>query len=391
MPHACPILPTLNLTARNVDAIRAPESGRVDYWDEKVSGLALRVSDQGTKTWIVRYRVKSGKQRRETIGRYPDRSLAEARIEAQARKVEVAKGGDPVAASKIDKNLTFSALADRYIDDYAKLEKRSWRKDRTAIDRDLNPVLGSMVASEIRRADIREALQKIRARGADIQANRTHEIVRRIFNWALDRDLLPETMANPAARIERAPERAGDRVLSPDEIKAVWASLDAEDTVIQRAFRLRLVTAQRGGEIQHMHCDQLSSESDGLWWTIPAEIAKNGLSHRVPLSPLAENILGDMKEGFVFESPKTGRPLANLWHPITEIRKRSEVDFRPHDLRRTAASHMTGMGVQRLTVGKILNHVEAGVTRVYDRHSYDKEKRDGLARWNEALTRMCQR
>ena len=297
----------------------------------------------------------------------------------------VAKGEDPVALAKADPTLTFMNLAERYIDEYAKKHKRSWRKDELAVERDLKPRLGSMRAAAIRRADVSDALENIRARGAEIQANRTHEIVRRIFNWAFTKGLLPETMANPATRIERAPEREGDRVLSPAEIKAVWQALDDEDEITQRAFRLRLVTVQRGGEVQQMHADQISSEADGLWWTIPAAVAKNGRSHRVPLSPLAEDILGGVGDGYLFGSPKTGRPLANLWRTVADIRKRSGVDFRPHDLRRTAASHMTGMGIPQLTVGKILNHVESGVTRVYDRHSYDQEKRDALEAWSSSL------
>ena len=60
----------------------------------------------------------------------------------------------------------------------------------------------------------------------------------------------------------------------------------------------------------------------------------------------------------------------------------------PHDLRRTAASHMTGMGVPRLTVSKILNHIESGITAVYDRHSYDQEKRQALDLWADKLRKI---
>ena len=67
------------------------------------------------------------------------------------------------------------------------------------------------------------------------------------------------------------------------------------------------------------------------------------------------------------------------------VRNRSQVRFVPHDLRRTAASHMTGMGISRLVVSKLLNHVETGVTAVYDRHSYDQEKRAALEAWGSRL------
>ena len=75
----------------------------------------------------------------------------------------------------------------------------------------------------------------------------------------------------------------------------------------------------------------------------------------------------------------------SIWKAVKRIRDRCQVDFRPHDLRRTAASLMTGMGISRLTVSKILNHVESDVTAIYDRHSYDAEKRQALDAWARRL------
>lgn len=89
---------------------------------------------------------------------------------------------------------------------------------------------------------------------------------------------------------------------------------------------------------------------------------------------------------WIFPSLKPGRHIEFLVQAAHRIRKRSGVDFVPHDLRRTAASRMTGdLRISRLTVGKILNHVETGVTSVYDRHSYDAEKRQALESWSHRL------
>jgi integrase len=131
-------------------------------------------------------------------------------------------------------------------------------------------------------------------------------------------------------------------------------------------------------------------DESGGWWTIPAERAKNGLSHRVPLSSLAQAVLKDVKQRcnqlpWVFPSQRRGRHLEQMVQAAYRIRNRSGVDFVPHDLRRTAASYMTGMGISRLTVSKILNHAERGVTAVYDRHSYDAEKRQALEAWARRL------
>src|SRR5215472_8114781 len=124
------------------------------------------------------------------------------------------------------------------------------------------------------------------------------------------------------------------------------------------------------------------------WWMLPGSRAKNGLAHRVPLENQALEILCNLKNPesdpvFVFRGGKRGQAIANLQKRMHAIRERTGIcDFKFHDLRRTAASHMTGLGIPRLVVSKILNHAEQGVTAVYDRHSYDAEKREALLKWD---------
>jgi len=172
-------------------------------------------------------------------------------------------------------------------------------------------------------------------------------------------------------------------VLSEIEIRTLWKALDAESAEMAAGFRLRLLTAQRGGEVFNIRWEDL--DLDNRWWTIPAEDAKNKLPHRVPLSTPALKILNalikDDRSGFYVLAGargKRGRAEAASRLGVT--------DFVGHDLRRTAASYMASDGVQRLVIGKILNHVEPGVTRVYDRHSYDAEKREALDAWARRLT-----
>lgn len=165
-------------------------------------------------------------------------------------------------------------------------------------------------------------------------------------------------------------------MLSEDEIRRVWVALDDEHAIIAALFRLRLLTAQRGGAVQGASWEEVDLASG--WWTIPAERAKNGLAHRVPLSPQAVKILKALKavaadkSAWVFPSTrKTGPHINHAQKAIERIVERSGVEFRGHDLRRTAASLIVGAGAPRLIVSKILNHVESGVTAVYDRRSYD--------------------
>jgi integrase len=230
-------------------------------------------------------------------------------------------------------------------------------------------------------------LDDIVTRGAPIQANRTLEVVRKLFNWAVGRDLI---QLNPCYRVPKpSSENRSDRVLSESEIRAVWNALSAEAPLTAAIFKLRLLTAQRGAEVLTMRWDQIANG----WWTIPAQFAKNGLAHRVPLSPQASALLHEIRplgSGSPWAFPDAdGEGHRTAIHKAHErIRRRSQVSFVPHDLRRTAASHMTSMGISRLVVSKILNHVEKGVTAVYDRYSYDREKREALDAWDARLEQI---
>jgi integrase len=154
------------------------------------------------------------------------------------------------------------------------------------------------------------------------------------------------------------------------------------------ALKLQLVTAQRRGEVISMRWEDVSDDI----WTIPAEHSKNGLPHRVPLSPLALELLGEAKQ--LAESPWVFpglKPTAHLGgnsvnHALQHSREVLKLsDLTPHDLRRTAATYLAGLRVPRLVIAKILNHSERGVTAVYDRHSYDEEKRQALDAWSQRL------
>jgi integrase len=156
-----------------------------------------------------------------------------------------------------------------------------------------------------------------------------------------------------------------------------------------------LLTAQRGGEVLGMRWAEVDF-SDGCW-TIPEERSKNGLSHRVPLSKPALALLEKERllrgeSSWVFPSASGLSPLAGIQKAIQRVRRRAGIDLRGHDLRRTAASNMASMGIPRLVIARVLNHVETGVTAVYDRHSYDREKREALEAWGrrlEEIVRVC--
>lgn len=375
-------MPRVRFTDRSISALPAPATGQTDYFDERAPGFGIRVTERGHKSWIVMYR-HSGRLRRLTLGPYPRLGLADARELAKRALADATRGEDPATRKKQDRLAdTFAQLAQLYLDQHAKPKKRSWREDERLLNHDLLPRWRSVKVKDIDQGQVRRILDAIVQRGAAVTANRTLALVRKIFNFAVARGL---AASNPCHGIERPTrEMPRDRVLTPRELRQLWHAWSAEEPSVAALFKLQLLTAQRGGELRSMRWDHIDLET--AWWTIPADGAKNGLAHRVPLSGSAMEILHTLRvssdgSDWVFPSATATGPRATFQKPVRRIRAATGVQFRPHDLRRTAASHLTSMGVSRLTVAKLLNHVERGVTAIYDRHSYDMEKRAAVDAW----------
>lgn len=381
-------------------------SGRTSYYDSKLTGLAIRVSHTGRKIFELYYRVKDQKgSRRIDLGPYPAITLADARELAKAKLLDAARGIDPAIERRATKEApSFGELAEDFIELYAKKRKRTWKSDENILKKDVLPNWRRRKAVDIKRRDVIDLLDDIAGR-APIQANRTLAVIRKLFNWAISRDIVE---ANPCSQVQApSKENERDRVLSEQEIKALWDACGKIGGPWGDAIKIMLVTAQRRGEVMTMRWQDV--DLDGGWWTVPAAKAKNDLSHRVYLSDLAKSVLRARKGGtsqWVFESPRkqldlatnalVARSISNPNSTTETIRKHMaeklkvpKVDVKLHDLRRTAASNMTSMGFDRLRhVAKVLNHVEPGVTKVYDRHSYDAEKREVLEAWAAKLEKI---
>lgn len=382
----------INMTDRWLERLKPPAAGedRAEYFDENVHGLGLRASATGHKSWFLMYRTKGDpKVRRLTLGTTLTMSLADARTEARAALVRAAAGDDPAGEKREDRDApTFGAIAKQYLELHAEPRKKSWTQDRQRLDLDLLPRFGRLKAKDIRRRDVMAMADEIVGRGAPVSANRALQLMRRIYNWAISRDLVE---INPCLQVALpAAEKARERWLeSETELRAVWAAMGELPLGPAALFKVQLLTGQRVGEVRQMRWADVDLV-DG-WWTIPAEIAKNGRSHRVPLTALAVSLIEQLRqEGddqtWIFRGAKSPQVSKERAHYYSErVRAVSAVTFVPHDLRRTCASWMAKLGVPRLVVSKVLNHAEAGVTWRYDRHSYDAEKRDALDRWTTCL------
>ncbi len=381
-------MPRLHLTDKAIQGLRTAKV-QEDFYDTLLPGFGVRVGKGGGRSFFVRYRG-SGKNRRVVLGSYPAVTLSAARDKARALMGEVARDLDPARKLEEDRGeITFGELAATYLDRHARAKKRTWKEDERILERELLPAWRGIKADSIRKAELLAALEQIVDRGAPIMANRTLAVVRKIYNWGLSRDLVETSPCLGVAR--PADETTRDRVLSGAEIKALWAAWDQENRAIGAALMILLLTAQRLGEVTGMRWSQL----EGDLWTLAADSTKAKRVHVVPLSrqarALMESLPREPGSDWVICSPRkadSGLFPASLGHAARRMQEKLGFDWRVHDLRRTAATHMARLGADRLVVSRILNHADPSVTGVYDRYSYVEEKRRALQAWADELDRI---
>lgn len=387
----------MKFSDRTIDKLKPGAKRRLMLEDNSHGhgSLGVRVSPNGRKTFVHVFRVR-GKQRMVTLGTYPTMTLGAARAAMAATATQLEVGVDPVlevVEERARRKLapTVEALADEYIERWAKVRKRTWREDERVLRRDVVPVLGHMKAEDVKRKHIHLVLDPVTDRGSLVMANRVLACVRKMFNWAESRGVIEHS---PCNRIDKpAKETARERVLDVVELETFLCQLPEQPVTptVRRALLFSLLTAQRSGEVVSMRWADL--DASWTWWTIPGERAKNGRSHRVPLTPAAVRLLRAARadaagSDFVFPATSGKTPIRQTSLARALARNHEAMGlakFGAHDLRRTAATHMTSGGVQRLVVSKLLNHTDDSVTARYDLNSYDKEKRAAVELWEAQL------
>lgn len=373
------------LTDKTLLALK-PQEKRYEVHDLHCPGFSVRVSTQGQKTFCVKFRY-GVKQKRLKIGVYPRISLATAREKALDALRQVDEGADPTRRRR-STSTRVETVCEEFVRLHAKARNKSWRETERVLERELVPVFGQRDIRDLKRFDILEIMDAAVERGATYQANRILAVVRKLFNWCVQRGIVE---ASPIVGLT-APtkEVARDRVLDDDEIKALLSSCRNDVYPFRQFAPLLLATAQRRGELAEMRWSEIDLEAKQ--WVIPAERSKNGKPHVVPLSTFALSLLNEVPRfldcDFVFtttrRSPISGfsKALRRLWDAT------GANDWRLHDLRRTAASGMARANVPPHVVEKVLNHISgtiSGVAAVYNRYAYDPEKRAALEEWGKSL------
>jgi integrase len=404
-------MPTKKLTDLFVERAKPPARGRVEYFDAAFPGLALRITENGGKSWCAFYRF-GGRLRRFTIGRYPTVKPAQARKEAAAALERVREGFDPAEEKRARRDLrapendTFGTLVTEYLDRHLRANSResTFLEAKRDLEHDALPKWRNRPIASISRRDVIDLVDRIIARGAEVQANRTLARLRALFNWAVEKDRL---LASPVARMKLpTQEYARDRVLSDDELRWLWAASNEIGWPFGPLVRLLALTAQRRDEVAGMEWPEL--DLDKRTWTIPRHKAKNDREHAVQLSDVAMEVLRSLPrvDNLVFtttgETAVSGFSRSKRRLDEAMLRaKREELGMRKgdaiagwtlHDLRRTAATGMARLNFPPHVVDKVLNHASGtirGVAAVYNRFAYLEERRVALEAWGRYLNNLA--
>ncbi|MBX4948403.1 site-specific integrase [Rhizobium binae] len=392
-------------TSKWVDAVQATDK-RQEIPDPSLRGFYLIIQPLpgAAKSWAVRYKGKP----KFTIGSVAAWTLADARKEAGRVMRALDEGRNPHAEKKeanSDDNLTENVL-----DEFLKRHVKAKNNGRTAYDventirREIKPKMKGKMITAIRRRDVISLLDEMVDRGVPTMAVRTYALLKKFFNWCLERGILevsPMGGLKPPATVE-----ARDRVLSDSELRWAWQAADQIGWPFGPLFKMLAVTAQRKEEVAGAFRAEFDLKADKPVWIVPPARAKNGREHLVPMTPLAISLVetlpvinaskllfttnGETTVGG-FSKAKERLDAGMLKIARREAEERGddpgEVNIAPwvlHDFRRTAASGMAALGVQPHVIEAVLNHKSGtikGVAAVYNRYDYDQEKRSALIHW----------
>ncbi len=390
------------LTVRTLETLK-PGPTRKEVPDGLVRGLYFVIQSSGMQSWACRYRL-GGRTRKFTIGSYPAIDLKAARDLAKNALVKVAQGMDPYEdkkAAKAPPDLDLiEKVVETFVSRHAKLNTRPTTAGETerSLKKEVVERWKGRRLSTITRAEVHELLDSIIDRGSPVMANRLLATLSKLCSWSVERGLIA---VSPCAGVKPPTAHTSrDRVLSDPELKRIWRACDALAYPFGPLVRMLVLTGQRRNEVAGLPRAEL--DMIAKLWVLPRERAKNNTEHTIPLSPMVVDLIGMLPhigegEGLLFttngRTPVSGFSKAKITLDILLKADGGEPipHWTFHDLRRTTATGMARLGINLPVVEKVLNHTSGsfrGVAGVYNRHSFDAERRHALDAWGAFVERL---
>jgi integrase len=374
------------LTDRLVRSLPPPPAGNRITYDAEVRGFGIRVTSLGAKAFVLNYRV-NGRERRLTIGSYPDWSVVAAREQAKELKRSVDLGDDPMGQRHEDRAAPrVSQLASRYLAEHAiRKAARTLSDEESMLKKLVLPTLGKIKVHDVRHDDI-DRLHREISETRPIRANRVCQMLSKMFNLAIRWGYRTDS---PVKGWTRNPEKRRTRYLTSGELQRLSQVLAVHpNRACSNAIRLLLLTGARRGEVLSATWDQFNLDA-GIW-VKPSGHVKQKKEHRVPLSGAVVRLLRDMhlertQSRYLFPGQGTDRPIQEVkgfWAGV--CRKADLNNCRIHDLRHTFASILASSGLSLPVIGALLGHTQPNTTARYS-HLFVDPLREATDRVGAAL------
>lgn len=435
------------LTDRTLKALQpAPKGKRYDLADAVVPGLGVRVTDKGQKTFVFVARYPGSKNpTRRALGEYGALTLEQARSKARGWIEMIQRGVDPAQheererlAEERRRQNTFGAVAEDFISEKLPAE-RSGKFVEREIRQNFMPKWAARPITEITDDEI-VALIKAKARKAPSQARNLLATIKRLLQWGIDQRAYglktsPAAGLKPAALCGEIIPR--ERVLTDDELFALWRAVSRMRYPHGPAYQLLLLTGLRLNEVAEAPWTEFdpavlrllrhrTSGERNQWqrlnatdrvWVIAAKRmkAKNSRArpHSVPLIDEILTVLDGLpqfdKGAFLFSTTFGEKPawlgdkikktldarMLRTLRALAKLRGDDEntielVPWRNHDIRRTVRTHLSRLKISEEAREAVLAHVRPGIKGVYDRHEYFDEKREALKLWAARLASIVE-
>ena len=379
----------LKLSEKTLRDAEPVEGRSYQIFDTEILGLSARVQCSGARAFSLDYRF-AGRQRRMTIGRWPEWSVTAARERAKELRRMIDEGLDPLATREdLREAPRVKDMIDRYIREHLPKLAPVNASDQTSMLRKIvEPALGNRLVTDITKSDVAQFLDVVaegrprpsklkpnnRARKLQghkptpVRANRVGEVLRKMFTLAVEWEWRAD---NPAQGFHRRIEQARERFLSPEELTRLAAVLDrAEDQRAAGIIRMCMLTGARVGEVRQARFEQFNL--DYAIWSKPAATTKQRKIHRVPISQDVVAIVRQRQlvvprgNPWVFPGDAVGKPVREVRRFWVKVQREADLpDVRIHDLRHTFASLLVSGGASLEIIGRLLGHSQMQTTQRY--------------------------
>lgn len=379
----------------------APLGKRIEIWDTQVPGFGLRVTEQGAKSYILYTRFPpSNLPARRLLGVAGRIGLASARQKARQWLDLIAQGIDPKEAARRaqlaaqrSQRITFAVVAEDWLREAVIGRQRKAKEVARDVRRTFIPRWGSRPVTEITALDVRDVISKVKAR-APAQARNLLGYARRLFGWTVAQQIYGLD-ANPAERLRPkdiiGPQVARKRVLTDDELHALWHAATAMAYPYGPLFQMLVLTGQRKSEVADARWREFNLPAK--LWTIPPERMKGAATHIVPLTDEVIALLTTLPRfntgDCLFSTTFGAKPVNGFGQAKVRLDRAlgdAVAPFVIHDIRRTMRTGLSALPIPDRVRELVIAHAQPGLHQVYDQHRYVDEKRHALELWASRLS-----